>query len=466
MAKSRKHGLLRAIGFFRGNILILSATIGAGIFVSPKGVLKYSSLNVAVSLSIWAACAVLTLISALSHAELGTTFPISGAQYYFLKRSLGASVAFLNLWIKLFTHPLRLATESLLLSTYTIQPFYAGCPAPELPKRCLALAVLWSLGLLNARGVQTVAWLQTVSTLAKMTVLCFICLTGIVFENALDAELPDISQIAEAFLQGLFAYSGTSILNSMAGEIKNPGKNIPKSLMTGIPMVAVVYLLANVSYLAVLTPKEIVSADAVALTWTDKIMPSMQWAISFGISTSVFSSTCCTVLSASRMIYTASQEGQLPLIFSMLNSHSCPTMAIIILTSIVIITSDLINLIRYSGLALWFLRGLHMIGLLKLRYQEPNLPRPYKVPLPFIFGSIAISLFLILTPLIKTPKMEHVYGLIFIISGLLCYWIQVHLNQHSVYFVKVTCYLQLLFNVSPPEDHISTEKRDLKEIFL
>ena len=93
----------------------------------------------------------------------------------------------------------------------------------------------------------------------------------------------------------------------------------------------------------------------------------------------------------------------------------------------------------------------------------------FQVPLPFIFGSIAISLFLILTPLIKTPKMEHVYGLIFIFSGLLCYWIHVHLNQHSVCFVKVTCYLQLLFNVSPPEDHnegISTGKNDLKEIFL
>ncbi|XP_036685703.1 solute carrier family 7 member 13-like isoform X2 [Balaenoptera musculus] len=432
--------LLRAIGFFRGNILIFSATIGAGIFVSPKGVLKYSSLNVAVSLSIWAACAVLTLISALSHAELGTTFPRSGAQYYFLKRSLGSSVAFLSLWIKLFTHPLRLATETLLLSTYTIQPFYAGCPAPELPKKCLALAFLWSLGLLNTRGVQTVAWFQTISTVAKMTVLCFISLSGIVllgigkkenvarFENAFDAELPKVSQIAEAFLQGLFAYSGTSILNSIA--------------------------------------------DAVAVTWTDKIIPSMQWVISFGISTSIFSSMCCTVLSASRMIYTASQEGQLPLIFSMLNNHSCPTMAvsqIIILTSVVIITSDLINLIKYSGLAIWFLRGLHMIGLLKLRYQEPNLPRPYKVPLPFIFGCIAISLFLILTPLIQAPKIEHVYGLIFMFSGLLCYWIQVHLNQHSVCSVKITCYLQLLFNVSPPEDHdegISTGKKDLKEIFV
>eukprot|EP00069_Balaena_mysticetus_P012983 bmy_21913T0 len=442
--------LLRAIGFFRGNILIFSATIGAGIFVSPKGVLKYSSLNVAVSLSIWAACAVLTLISALSHAELGTTFPRSGAQYYFLKRSLGSSVAFLSLWIKLFTHPLRLATETLLLSTYTIQPFYAGCPAPELPKKCLALAILWSLGLLNTRGVQTVAWFQTISTVAKMTVLCFISLTGIVllgigkkenvarFENAFDAELPKVSQIAEAFLQGLFAYSGTSILNSIAGEIKNPGENIPKSLITVLPMVAVIYLLANVSYLAVLTPREIISA----------------------------------VLSASRMIYTASQEGQLPLIFSMLNNHSCPTMAvsqIIILTSVVIITSDLINLIKYSGLAIWFLRGLHMIGLLKLRYQEPNLPRPYKVPLPFIFGCIAISLFLILTPLIQAPKIEHVYGFIFMLSGLLCYWIHVHLNQHSVCFVKITCYLQLLFNVSPPEDHdegTSAGKKDLKEIFV
>uniref|UniRef100_A0A8C3WKI9 Solute carrier family 7 member 13-like n=1 Tax=Catagonus wagneri TaxID=51154 RepID=A0A8C3WKI9_9CETA len=471
--------LLRAIGFFHGNILILSATIGAGIFVSPKGVLKYSSLNVGVSLSIWAACAVLTLISALSHAELGTTFPRSGAQYYFLKRSLGSSVAFLSLWIKLFTHPLRLATESLLLSTYTIQPFYAGCPAPELPKRCLALALLWSLGLGNTRGVRTVTWFQTISTLAKLTVLGFISLTGIVllatgekeslarFENAFDAELPDITHVADAFLQGLFAYSGTSILISIAGEIKNPGENIPRSLITVLPMVAVIYLLVNVSYLAVLSPKEIISADAVAITWTDRIIPSMQWVISFGISTSIFSNMCCTVLSASRMIYTASQEGQLPSIFFMLNSHSCPSMAvsqIIILTSIVIVTSDLINLIKYSGLALWFLRGLHMIGLLKLRYQEPNLPRPYKVPLPFVFGSIAISLFLILTPLIQAPQVEYICGLVFICSGLLCYWIHVHFNQHSVCFVKITCYLQLLFNVSPPEDHdesISTGKNDL-----
>ncbi|XP_032725000.1 solute carrier family 7 member 13-like isoform X2 [Lontra canadensis] len=278
--------------------------------------------------------------------------------------------------------------------------------------------------------------------------------------------------IAEAFLQGLFAYSGTSVLINIAGEIKNPGENIPKSLITVLPTVAVIYVLVNVSYLAVLTPQEIISTDAVAVTWMDKVIPSMQWVISFGISTSIVSNMCCTILSASRLFYTASQEGQLPLIFSMLNNYFSPTVAItqiIILASFLIISSDLINLIKYSGLATWILRGLYMIGLLKLRYQEPNLPRPYKVHLPFVLGSIAISLFLILTPMIQSPTVEYIYGFIFIFSGLLCYWLHVHINQHYVCFDKVTCYLQLLFNVSPPgdqDDGISTGEKHLEEIIL
>uniref|UniRef100_A0A8C0N093 Solute carrier family 7 member 13 n=2 Tax=Canis lupus TaxID=9612 RepID=A0A8C0N093_CANLF len=442
--------LLREIGFFHGNILLFCVTTGAGIFVSPKGVLKYSSLNIAVSLSIWAACAVLTLITALSLAELGTTFPRSGAPYYFLKRSLGSSVAFLSLWIKLFIYPLGIATQSLII-TYIIQPFYTRCPAPEQPKKCLALAILWSLGLLNTRGVLTVAWFQTISILVKMAVLCFISLTAIVqlgtgkkenvarFENALDAEFPGALQIAEALLQGLFAYAGTSILINIADQSQTL---LLFFLTFFLPMVAVIYILVNTSYLAVLTPQEIISA-AVAVTWMNKVFPSMEWVISFGISTSIVSNMCCTVLSASRLFYTASQEGQLPLI----NKYFSPTVAttqIIILASFLIIYSDLINLIKYSGLATWVKRGLCMTGLLKLRYQDPNLPRPYNqdknVRLPFVFGSIAVSLFLIMTPMIQSPKVEYIYGFIFIFSGLLCYWLH--------------------------DDGILTGKKILEEIFL
>ncbi|OBS69806.1 hypothetical protein A6R68_01653, partial [Neotoma lepida] len=292
-------GLLRAIGFFHGNLFLFGVMIGAGIFVSPIGVLKYSSLNIPVSLSIWAAAALLKMMNALCLAEAATTFPVSAAPYYFLKRSLGSSAAFLNLWIGIFGYSLGLSTQSLLIANCLIQPFYSGCPAPELPKKCLAFAVLWSLGILNSRGVTTVSWFNTISSLMKMAVLCFISLTGVVllvigkrenvsrFENALDAEFP------------------VSTLNSAS----------------------------------------------------------------------------CGILAASRMFYTASQEGQLPSIFSMLNNYHCPVAAvtkIIIFSSIAVIPSRLVNLIKYLMLATLILSELSMIALLKLRYQEPNLHRPYK----------------------------------------------------------------------------------------
>ncbi|KAI4582162.1 hypothetical protein MJG53_009687 [Ovis ammon polii x Ovis aries] len=212
------------------------------------------------------------MLAALSHAELGTTFPRSGAQYYFLKRSLGPFIAFFYLWTNLFSTPAGIAARGLLLAGYVMQPFYPGCFVPEMPKKCLALAILWCLGILNARGVKEVTWFQTVSTAVKMTVLSFISVTGIVllvrgrrenlarFEKAFDADVPDASQIAEAFLQGLFAYSGWGVLVRIAGELKSPSENIPKCVVTALTLVALIYLLVNVSYLAVLTPKEIMSS--------------------------------------------------------------------------------------------------------------------------------------------------------------------------------------------------------------
>ncbi|XP_040848845.1 solute carrier family 7 member 13-like [Ochotona curzoniae] len=475
MKKGESAQLQRVIGYFHGTIFLFSIIIGAGIFIAPKGVLKFTSLNVGISLIIWAACAIVSMIAALSYAELGTTFPRSGAQYYFLKRSLGSIIGFFYLWISLFSTPASLAARGLLLAGYILQPFFSGCLVPEMPKKCLALAILWCLGILNARGVKEVAWFQTVTTLVKMTVLCFVSVTGVVllvrgrkenlarFENAFDADVPDASQIAEAFLQGLYAYSGWGILVGIAGELKNPSVNISRCVMTALTLVAVIYLLVNISYLTVLTPKEIMSSDAVAVTWMNRIIPSMQWVISLGVSSSIFSSLNCTLFSSARVLYVASQERQLPFILSTLNIYSCPVVAVIlrlIFASILVIPSDLILLINYIGFTNWIELGLMMIGLLKLRYQEPNLPRPYKVRLPLVFGTLAMSLFLVLTPIIKSATMSHIYVLLFILSGLVFYLPFGHFNLDCTYFNNITCFLQLLLNVAPADDindYISTE---------
>lgn len=123
-------------------------------------------------------------------------------------------------------------------------------------------------------------------------------------------------------------------------------------------------------------------SDSIAITWMNRVFPSTQWAISLGISVSLMNTISCGILSASRIFYCASQDGKLPFIYSMLNEHHCPVVAvfmIIILSSISIITSNLIYLVKYVGLGAWCINLMNMIGLLKIRYQKPDLPRPYKV---------------------------------------------------------------------------------------
>ncbi|XP_044513858.1 solute carrier family 7 member 13 [Gracilinanus agilis] len=469
-----KTQIQRVIGYFHGVTFLLSSIIGAGIFIAPKGVLKYSSLNVEVTLSIWIACAMVAMTAALTYAEVGTTFPRSGAQFYILKRSLGAPFVFFCLWIELFMIPAGIAGRTLLLTEYVIQPFYAGCSAPALPKKCLALAILWSLGILSVQGVNKVTWFQTISMMMKVTVLCLIALSGVVLlvirkdnsirlGDAFGSDLPNVSQIPEALFQGLYAYSGWQILISIAGELKNPAKNIPKCLFTALPLVAILYLLVNISYLTVLTPREIVTSDAVAMTWTDRVIPSCQWIISMGVSTSVLSGLLSTIFSSSRLCYRASLEGQMPLLFSMLNIHSSPALSviqIIIFASIMIIPSDLLRLINFIGYIQSVQIGLIVIGLIKMRYQEPDLPRPFKVHLSFAFGTLITSFLLVLTPIIQSPKIYHIYMLFFILTGFLLYVVFVHFKFYFGWLDKVTCYLQLLLNVAPldgPEEYVSEE---------
>lgn len=221
--------LKRTIGYCEGVSFIVGTIVGAGIFVSPTGVLKYSSLNVGVALIIWTACGVISLMGALCYAELGTSLPFSGGEYSHIQRALGSPLAFIFMWTSMFNKPASNAARALLFAEYATQPYYGNCPAPEVLKKCLALTVLWFLGLLNGRSVKMAAWVQTVFTILKMMALSVIAVGGIVlliggkkenlarFENAFDAEIPDAAQVAEAFFQGLYAYGGWWSLNYMAG---------------------------------------------------------------------------------------------------------------------------------------------------------------------------------------------------------------------------------------------------------
>lgn len=480
MDKEKKIYLKRELGYFWNTGFLIVNIIGAGIFVSPKGVLQHSSMNVGLSLCIWAVCAVLAITSTLCSAEIGITFPCSGAHYYFIKKCFGPLFAFLRLWTNLFTSAGILASQALLLAEYSIQPFYPSCSVPKLPMKCMALAMLWIVGILSARGVREMIWLQTLSVMLKVGILSLISLSGVFMlikgkrenverlRNAFDAEFPDASQIIEAVFQGYFAFSGGGCFTSVAGELKKPRETIPKCIFTAFPLVTVLYLLVNISYMTVLTPKEILSSDAVAITWTDRVVPQLTWFIPFAISASLFNNLMINILEPSRVLYIASQQGQLPLLFHTLNIHSSPLTSVllmVIMGSIAIIVTNLIELINYLYFVASIWIALQMIGLLKLRYQERHLHRPYKVFMPYIFITMALTLSMVLIPLVKSPKMHYIYVLLFLLSALLPYVPLIYFKPKLVWFEKVTCYLQLLLNICVPDkSDEQTQEETLKKI--
>nr|XP_038031630.1 solute carrier family 7 member 13 isoform X2 [Anas platyrhynchos] len=418
-----KMQLKRNIGYFDGVSFIIGSIVGAGIFVSPTGVLKHSLLNVGVALVIWTASGLVSLMGSLCYAELGTALPFSGGEYSHIKRGLGSLPAFVFIWTSVFTKPASNAARALLFAEYATQPFYGVCPAPEVLKKCLALAVLWSLGILNGRSVKMAAWVQTVFTLLKMMALSVIAVSGIVllaggrketlarFEDMFSSEMPNVSQIAEAFFQGLYAYGGWWSLNYMA--------------------------------------------VAVAVTWADRVIPSVAWIIPLSVAVSIFGALNSSMFTLGRLSYAGSQAGHLPVLISMLNVHTCtPAPAMIFSTtiaSIFIIPSDLLMLTNYFGFSAWLMIGLTCASLIVLRYREPNLHRPYKVFLPVPFLMVAMSFFLVLAPIVWSPNLQYVYAFLFMLGSFIVYIPFVYFKMHFAFLDRITCHLQLLLEVSPPD---------------
>ncbi|XP_042188490.1 b(0,+)-type amino acid transporter 1 [Callorhinchus milii] len=463
-----RHGevhLKRTIGYFSGVNFITGTIIGSGIFVSPGGVLRYSQLNVGVALMIWLGCGILSTLGALCYAELGAALPSSGGEYFYLKRALGSIPAYLSAWtMVIFTRPATSAAKALTFAEYVVQPFYSGCPPPEQVKKTLAATTILVLGILNCLSVRWATRVQNIFTVLKILALTIISLAGVVLiamgrtenlTNAFSGDIPSVSQIGEAFYQGLWAYGGWNTVNYLSEELKSPAKNIPRCILTSVPSVSVFYVLVNLSYLTVLTPTEIVSSGAVAVTWADRVILAFSWIIPLSVAISTFGSINSTVFVQGRLNFAVSREGHLPIILSMLHTQRLTPVPAIILSTILsiifIIPTTLLMLTNYSGFISWLLIGLTCVSLIVLRFKEPHLLRPYKVFLPVPFLMVAASVVFVVSPLVQSPRIEYIYVLIFIIGGLVFYFPFVHFKLHFKCFDTITCFLQLFLEASPPD---------------
>lgn len=118
--------------------------------------------------------------------------------------------------------------------------------------------------------------------------------------NAFNGPMPNVGAIATAFYTGLWAYDGWNNLNYVTEEIKNPSKNLPRSIIIGIPLVTLCYALINISYLAAMSPQEMIESEAVAVTFGNRILGALAWLMPLSVTISTFGSANGTLFAAGR----------------------------------------------------------------------------------------------------------------------------------------------------------------------
>ncbi|XP_071569043.1 b(0,+)-type amino acid transporter 1 isoform X3 [Temnothorax nylanderi] len=457
--------LKRRVGLVSGVALIVGTMIGSGIFVSPSGLLLRTG-SVGLSFLVWTSCGLLSLCGALAYAELGTMNTSSGAEYAYFMDAFGAPPAFLFSWVStLVLKPSQMAIICLSFAQYTVEAFTVDCEPPDQVVKIVALLAIVLILLINCYSVNLATGVQNAFTAAKLMAILVVIAGGsykLIQGNTqhlqtafdtIDGSTINIGRLATAFYTGLWAYDGWNNLNYVTEEIKNPSKNLPRSIMIGIPLVTICYALINVSYLAVMSPSEMIESEAVAVTFGNRILGVMAWLMPLSVAISTFGSANGTLFAAGRLCFAASRQGHLLDCLSYVHVRRFTPAPGLIFHSLVagamVLSGNIDSLIDFFSFTAWIFYGGAMLALLVMRRTRPNHPRPYKCPLVIPVLVLVISAYLIVAPIIDKPQIEYLYAAGFIGAGMLVYLPFVKFGYVPKFMEGVNAFLQMLLEVAP-----------------
>ena len=381
--------------------VVIANMIGTGVFGSLGfqllGIHDYASIII-----LWSLGGVIALCGAFAYSELGAALPRSGGEYNFLSEIFHPGIGFLSGWVSAvigFSAPIAMAAA--LLGGYFSNVI------PGYDARIIGAAVIVFITIVQSIDYRVGGGFQSVATGLKIVLILVFVACGFLLVHPqpisfVPSHATTVSVFSAAFASSLvfvnFAYSGWNASSYIAGEIKDPTRNIPLSIITGTAIVTLLYVLLNYVFLYVAPAAEMAGVPEVAFIPAKYIFGENGGkVISLIISMLLISTISSMIIAGPRVLQRMGEDFSVFRVISHRNKHGIPVTAIwfqSIIALVILFTSSFETILGYTTFVLSVFATLTVLGVMVLRYRQPKLSRPYKTfgypftPLFFIAANI------------------------------------------------------------------------------
>jgi basic amino acid/polyamine antiporter, APA family len=409
-------GLERKLGLFPVTNIVIANMIGAGIFTT-SGLLMSDLKDPLFMLGLWAVGGIIALCGALSYGELGAAMPKAGGEYAFLSELFHPLFGFLSGWVSFFAgFSAPIAASAIGFSEYLTRAFpgllsltHSGSSIEgTIIKKTLSILVILVFTSIHARGVEVGARVQNFLTLLKVALIVGLIILGFSLGRG---DLGHFSQgggfrldfggwktAGLSLMWIMFAYSGWNASAYIGSEIKDPRRNLPRSLILGTGIVLALYLLLNAFYVYAVPPDKMAGVISIGgLAVGNLFGPAFERVLSVLIAVALFSSLSAFIILGPRVYYAmACDRCFFPFAGTVHPRYKVPAKSILLqgmIAALLVLFGTFDQILTYMGFSLGIFPILSVLGLFKLRrqgtaaYRMPGFPI---VPLVYVLAGGAI----------------------------------------------------------------------------
>ena len=439
-----KNGLTRKLGLFPLTNIVIANMIGAGIFTT-SGLLMQDLHNPMIMIILWVVGGTIAICGALSYGELGAAIPRAGGEYAFLSRLYHPTLGFLSGWVSFFVgFSAPIAASAIGFVAYMTRAFpeilrlgiFDESIEATILRKLYAICVIVLFTAIHTRGLEFGANVQNVLTILKVGLIVGLIFAGFVFgqgswdhfSQGLDFQFgfEGWKVIGLSLMWIMFAYSGWNASAYIGSEVKNPSKNLPRSLIVGTGIVILLYFCLNLIYVYAVAPPDMEGVISIAgLAAGNLFGQSFERILSIMISFALFSSLSAYIILGPRVYYSMAKDKHFfRFAQDVHKKFGVPAKSIILqgaIATVMVLFGTFDQLLTYMGFSLGIFPLLAVLGVFKVRrlklspYKMPGFPL---APVLYILAGIAI-----LTLAFFQRPMESSIAIATVLVGIPVYWI-------------------------------------------